>query len=1016
MDTRPFSPFRKAASIGIILAVSLTFLLPAPGNPTIRSSQAAFPGVNGKIAFAESGIGLKTINPDGSNEQSLLSGAISPAWSPDGKQLAYVAPHDSGSGIYIADADGSNPEYITIGADPAWSPDGKKLVYLGAATGLWVYDLTTHQETQLTHIDPNLVDYHGMPAWQPGGDMIVFLRIWYSELPFEHYDLWSVDADGSDLNQLTDVGIAADETDPGWDFDPSWSPDGDEILFTRKEADVGIYALVIANGFRRLLKPGPGLSPFPAWSPDGKKIAYISFNSAVEPDIYEIYTMDSEGKNDQIVFTQTVMIAQLDWGISTSENELVVNSDNNIPDNDPGDGVCDTGEDVPGGDPECTLLAAIQEANALPGKDTITFDIPGSGVPVIAAPDGFEVTDPVDIDGSTQPGGKVEIDGGFTKGMICGSTTDPDINGFMITAGHSTLRGFVIHGFCDWGIVLRGGNNIIEGNFIGTDVTGSQAMGNGGKWYPVFPGGYLGGGISIESDDNLIGGTDHTPGVCDGACNLISGNSLAGPQKGPFERYSVGIAIQYYAKGNTLYGNFVGTDITGQSLPSGGDQQGFGIEIYYGTENVIGGGTLGERNLISGNKVDGIIIHSADDGYPNPHNIIRGNFIGTDSTGAVGFDGGQVGVEVDNSQENQVLNNIIATKDSVSGGIVLSGESASNNIVQDNLIGTAADGVTPIGFYHGVLIISGPHDNNITNNTIAYGFRGINAALAGANQITNNTIHHNSYGIEVIGSTGLEITHNSIHHNQIGVWLSGEDTVCNRISANAIYANSPTNIDPPYHSGLGIDLAPEGPNTPNDTGDGDKGPNNLLNFPVLGFAVVSADGNLRVGGSYDGILGSHPYRIEFFANQACDESGFGEGEQSLGFVDVTTDFAGRTPIDVTQTQTQTQTGVGLGKFITAIAIDEQGNTSEFSKCVEAQPGDSLAAAASAGSTELQVVDPQNFRVGDFIRLNPGADNQEDSRVIGFGSLLLADPLQFAHAAGEPVVITSRLVYLPAILK
>ena len=100
----------------------------------------------------------------------------------------------------------------------------------------------------------------------------------------------------------------------------------------------------------------------------------------------------------------------------------------------------------------------------------------------------------------------------------------------------------------------------------------------------------------------------------------------------------------------------------------------------------------------------------------------------------------------------------------------------------------------------------------------------------------------------------------------------------------------------------------------------------------------------------------------------------------------------------------------------AAAIDEVGNASEFSRCVEAQPGTGLSADAGAGSAAIQVSSIQGILVGDLIRINPGGENQEDNLVEGFGSLLLATPLQFDHVIGEPVIVISERIYLQLIVK
>src|SRR5439155_9994599 len=106
------------------------------------------------------------------------------------------------------------------------------------------------------------------------------------------------------------------------------------------------------------------------------------------------------------------------------------------------------------------------------------------------------------------------------------------------------------------------------------------------------------------------------------------------------------------------------------------------------------------------------------------------------------------------------------------------------------------------------------------------------------------------------------------------------------VRGNAIFANG----------GLGIDLGRDG-RTDNDAGDTDDGPNHLQNFPVL--TNVLSGSNVVV---IQGFLSSMPdttYRLEFFANTRCDPSGFGEGEQFLGFTNVTTAADGTNNFSVT---------------------------------------------------------------------------------------------------------------------
>src|SRR5262245_54496371 len=165
------------------------------------------------------------------------------------------------------------------------------------------------------------------------------------------------------------------------------------------------------------------------------------------------------------------------------------------------------------------ILDANDHANTLNTggvADTIAFNIPGGGVQTVAPLSALPtITDPVVIDGYTQPGARpntlangddavllIELNGGSTRAS----------SGLKITAGGSTVQGLVMNRFDGEGIQLTGGaGNAVQGNFIGTDATGTLALGNSG-------------GVSISSNtsNNTVGGT--TPA----ARNVISGNARYG--------------------------------------------------------------------------------------------------------------------------------------------------------------------------------------------------------------------------------------------------------------------------------------------------------------------------------------------------------------------------------------------------------------------------------------------------------------------------------------------------------
>ena len=205
------------------------------------------------------------------------------------------------------------------------------------------------------------------------------------------------------------------------------------------------------------------------------------------------------------------------------------------------------------------------------------------------------------------------------------------------------------------------------------------------------------------------------------------------------------------------------------------------------------------------------------------------------------------------------------------------------------------------------------HDNLIQGNFIGTDITG------------TNLLGNGSDGVQINVSSSGAIESNRIGGNRAnGVSLipAGGSVSNVAVLGNAIFANG----------GLGIDLGGDG-RTDNDAGDTDDGANHLQNFPVL-TNVLSGTNNIVI----QGVLSSMPnttYRLEFFANTRCDPSGFGEGETFLGAVNVTTDATG------TNRFSATVPSRGICLFAaTATATDPNGNTSEFSKCIQSVAIDS----------------------------------------------------------------------------
>ena len=607
-----------------------------------------------------------------------------------------------------------------------------------------------------------------------------------------------------------------------------------------------------------------------------------------------------------------------------------------------------------------SLRDAITLANLNSGADVIDFNILPGGAqtinPLTALP---TIIDPVTIDGTTQPGFA-----GTPIIQLNGTGLPPGTNGLLVTGGNTTVRGLVINRFggnADAIEFQTNGGNIVEGNFIGTDLSGNSALPNGGNGVFINgpPNSRIGGttaaarnvisgngrGIfisGINSTSNLVQGNfigTNAAGTADlgnstvginiaqgvatiggtvsGARNIISGNNNSG--------------LNYDASsGNLVQGNFIGTDVTGTvdlgnsqmgvlvtnasanntfggTTPSAGNlvagnedhgfqirqtgttgnlvqgnfigtrlagtsalgNEGFGVLIINNAGNTTIGGVLsGARNVISGNAGSGVAISGGTG------NQIQGNYIGTNGTGSAAL-GNSDGVFIDGSSNNTIggtapgARNIIAGNES--GNVFITGNGATGNLIQGNFIGTDASGTIALpGVRFEGVGLSGGANNNIIGGTTA----------AARNIISGNP----GYGIDILGGTlgnviqgnfiGTDVTGTAPLGNQLaGVGFSGgngttvggtgagvgnliafnadEGVLVNAGTGNAILSNSIVS-----NSGVGIRLNSAG------------GANNNQAAPVL-TSVHSAGGSTTITGTLNSAAAT-TFNIQFFANDACD--------------------------------------------------------------------------------------------------------------------------------------------------
>jgi hypothetical protein len=450
------------------------------------------------------------------------------------------------------------------------------------------------------------------------------------------------------------------------------------------------------------------------------------------------------------------------------------------------------------------------------------------------------------------------------------------------------------------GVLLDDGasGNLIAGDYIGTDLTGENRLGNNGGGVVLHdaPANTIGGGapgdgnvISANGNDGVqVSSSDNGPGSLDTVIqgNIIGldakgmvalGNSsngveidygagtlIGGPKASDANVISAnqaGVYLQNSAVDIAIEGNKIGTDASGEEA-LGNQYDGV---LLSGSDNTVGGTTAAAGNLISGNGRDGI----SDGVYAGTagNNDIEGNKIGTDVTGTVAIPNGQDGIELA-ANGDLVGGTTAATRNVISGnsqnGLVLEGN-ATGIRVEGNDIGTDKTGTQPLGNgSDGVLIESNASANTIGGTTARYG----------------NTIAFN-------GGTGVTVT---------------DSAVSDAILTNSIYANGDQ----------GILLSGNG--------------NDLQAAPVLSSAVSS-----RAVTVVSGTLTAAPnttYQIQFFADPSADPSGSGQGETFLVTEWVTTNASGVAAFSVT-----IRPKVASGDVISATATSPAENTSAFSNDV-----------------------------------------------------------------------------------
>ena len=335
-----------------------------------------------------------------------------------------------------------------------------------------------------------------------------------------------------------------------------------------------------------------------------------------------------------------------------------------------------------------------------------------------------------------------------------GSARIPNRIGVMMarSEGNTVGPNTVVSGNDDIGILMSGKGstgNAVRECLIGVDGTGTRPVHNN---------------IGIVAR-SLANRNTFGPG------NVISGN------------VQIGIYIEA-AHDNRVIGNLIGTDITGTRIPRDGDVvQGNGVEFNtVAQRNIIGGSTPGDRNIISGHKVYGVVYY----GHCR-ENTTQGNFVGTDRTGTKALPNA-TGICVDcASHHNDMFGNVISGN--MSYGLFYVTRGSEYNVLRGNRIGTTADGLSPLPNDIGMVVSTGASHNVIGGPRPEHGnvFSGnVQAGIMITNRYTeDNLFEGNLVGLDAEGRRPVP--------NGSGIILSTYPTA-NTLRGNRVSGNTGAGI------------------------------------------------------------------------------------------------------------------------------------------------------------------------------------------------------------------------------